>query len=62
MVLAIRQEPSCARAWVAAASAVVKGGDEAFDVMIDVADPIAFDGRDNAVVTVVDKFLREHTD
>jgi hypothetical protein len=60
MVLAIRQVPS--RAWVAAAGAVVKGGDEAFDVMIDVADPIAFDRRDNAVVTVVDKFLREHTD
>jgi thymidylate synthase len=60
MVLAIRQEPSCARAWVAAADAVVKAGDEAFDVIIDVADPTSFDERDSAVVNLVDKFLRMH--
>jgi thymidylate synthase len=50
--------PSCARAWVAAAEAVVKDGDEAYDVIIDVADPTAFDERDNAVVKLVDGFLR----
>jgi hypothetical protein len=60
MVLAIPQKPSCARAWVAAADAVVKGGDEAFDVVIDVADPTACDECDNAVITLVDKFLRGH--
>ncbi len=58
MVLAIPQMPSCARAWVAAANAVVKTGDEAYDVIIDVADPTAFDERDNAVIKLVDGFLR----
>ena len=42
MVLAIKQQSSCARAWVAAAEAVVNAGDEAYDVIIDVADPTAF--------------------
>lgn len=60
MVLPIQQQPSCARAWVAAAEAVVRAGDEAFDVVIDVADPTAFDSRDNAVVTHVDQFLRRY--
>jgi hypothetical protein len=60
MVLAIQQMPSCARAWVAAADAVVKAGDEAFDVIIDVADPTAFDDRDNAIIKLVDDFLRSY--
>lgn len=60
MVLAIKQHPSCARAWIAAADAVANSGNEAFDVVIDVADPTAFDERDNAVVTRVDKFLRQY--
>jgi hypothetical protein len=38
----------------------VKAGDEAYDVIIDVADPTAFDARDNAVVKLVDVFLREY--
>jgi hypothetical protein len=58
MVLAVPQMPSCARAWVAAAEAVVKGGDEAYDLIIDVADPTAFDERDHAVVRLVEGFLR----
>jgi thymidylate synthase len=52
--------PSCARAWVAAANEVVKAGDEAYDVIIAVADPTAFDERDKAVVQLVDRFLREY--
>jgi len=60
MVLAIQQMPSCARAWIAAADAVVVAGDEAYDVIIDVADPTAFDERDNAVVKLVDEFLRRY--
>jgi hypothetical protein len=60
MVLAIQQRPSCARAWVAAADAVVDAGDEAYDIIIDVADPTAFDERDNAVVKLVDEFLRRY--
>jgi thymidylate synthase len=60
MVLPIPQKPSCARAWVAAAEAVAKAGNEAFDVIIDVAAPTAFDEQDNAVISLVDKFLRDY--
>jgi thymidylate synthase len=54
----IQQMPSCARAWVAAADAVVNAGDEAYDVIIDVANPTAFDNRDKEVIKLVDRFLR----
>jgi thymidylate synthase len=45
---------------VATADAVATAGNEAFDVIIDVADPTAFDERDVAVVARVDKFLRDY--
>jgi thymidylate synthase len=60
MVLAIQRMPSCSRAWIAAANAVMNAGDEAYDVIIDVADPTAFDERDTAVVKHVDRFLRKY--
>lgn len=60
MVLAIQQMSSCVRGWVAAADAVVKAGDEAYNVIINVADPTTFDDRDNAVINLVDQFLRAH--
>jgi thymidylate synthase len=54
----IPTQPSCARAWVQAASAIVAGG-EAYNVVIDVEDPTKFDDHDNAVLKLVDSFLRE---
>jgi thymidylate synthase len=59
MYLNIPTQPSCGRAWVAAASAVIEAGDESYNVVIDVDDPTKFDERDNAVITLVDSFLRE---
>lgn len=56
----IPTQPSCARAWVAAASAIIETGDEGYNVVIDVEDPWAHDEQDNAVITLLDKFLREH--
>jgi hypothetical protein len=58
MYLGINPQPSCASAWVAAASAIAKAG-KAYNVVIDVDDPTKFDDRDNAVITLVDSFLRD---
>jgi hypothetical protein len=58
MFTAIPTQPTCARAWVAASSAI-SGPAEAYNVVIDVDDPAKFDERDHAVITLVDTFLRD---
>jgi hypothetical protein len=58
MYLGIKTEPSCARAWIAAATAVAASG-EAYNVVIDVDNPANFDDRDNKVIELVDSFLKE---
>jgi thymidylate synthase len=58
MYRGIPTQSSCARAWVEAASAIASDG-EAYNVVIDVEDPTKFDDRDNAVIKLVDSFLRE---
>ena len=58
MFIAIPTQPTCAKAWVAAALAISSAVD-AYNVVIDVDDPTQFDERDNAVVTLVDTFLRD---
>src|SRR5438552_18750882 len=60
MYLDIPTQKSCARAWVAAASGVIARGDESYNVVIDVEDPWNHDDNDNAVITLVDKFLKAH--
>jgi hypothetical protein len=59
MYLPISSQKSCARAWVAAAEAVVSAGDEAYNVIIDVDEPDTHDPQDNSVIASVDKFLRD---
>lgn len=56
----IATQPSCARAWLAASEAVAAAGGKANNVVIDIADPLAEDGLDAAVIGTVDRFLREH--
>jgi hypothetical protein len=58
MFLAIPTQPTCARAWVAAASAISTAID-AYNVIIDVDNPTKFDKCDNAVITLVDAFLQK---
>lgn len=60
MYLGIPTQKSCARAWVAAASAVIARGDESYNVVIDVQDPWHHDDNDNTVIALVDKFLKAH--
>lgn len=59
MHINVDPQPSCARAWVAAASAIAKTG-EGYNVIIGVDDPLKFDAIDNQVINLVDTFLRKH--
>jgi hypothetical protein len=60
MYLGIPTQKSCARAWVAAAAALIEAGDAAFNVVIDVASPDLHDSTDNEIITLNDRFLRDH--
>src|SRR5712692_488306 len=60
MYLPIPTEQTCARAWVAAASRLMANGDEGYNVVIDVEDPWKHDDQDNAIITLLDKFLKAH--
>ena len=50
----------CSSMWLAAASAVPDAGGEAYNVVIDIADPLAVMGPDDAIFAAVDYFLRKH--
>lgn len=58
MYIPIPPQASCARAWVAAASAIASDVD-AYNVVIDVDGPVTLNKDDNRVITLVDSFLRE---
>jgi hypothetical protein len=49
MYRGISTQRSCARAWVAAAAAIIEAGDEGYNIVIDVEDPCNHDDRDNEV-------------
>ena len=60
MYMPIPTQPTNAQAWVAAASAVQDAGGELYNVVIDIADPLAVIGPDEVILTTVDTFLRAH--
>ena len=60
MYTAIKSQPSCARAWLAASQIVAAAGGEAYNVVIDIADPLACDELDLAIIGTVDRFVRGH--
>lgn len=60
MYTPIQPQPTNAQAWLAAASAVQDAGGESYNVIIDIADPLAVMDPDDAVLSTVDQFLREH--
>lgn len=60
MYLGIPTQRTCARSWVAAASALIENGDEAYNVVIDVEDPWNHEDQDHTVITLVDTFLKAH--
>jgi thymidylate synthase len=60
MYVPIDPQPSSARAWVAAALAVKAEGGEAYNVVIDIADPVVEDTTDTTIIQEVDAYLRAH--
>src|SRR6185437_14422503 len=60
MYTPIPSQPTNAQAWLAAASAVQDAGGESHNVVIDIADPLAVLGPDEAILATVDEFLRTH--
>ncbi len=51
---------SCARAWVEACLSIIGTRDQGYNVVIDVADPVNHDEKDNEIINLVDQFLREY--
>lgn len=60
MYLPTPPQKSCARAWLAGASAIADTG-EAYNVILDIDKPSSHDADDHAVITLVDRFLRERS-
>lgn len=60
MYTIIPPQPTNARAWIAAVAAVQDTGGEAYNVVIDIADPLAESELDEKILTKVDQFLRTH--
>jgi hypothetical protein len=60
MYLPIPSQQSSARAWVAASAAVQAAGGKAYNVIIDIENPLAEDTTDTAIIRAVDQYLREH--
>lgn len=56
----IDSQKSCARAWVAASQSLVQTDDEAYNVIVDVSNPVVHDEVDNSIITLVDSFLRDY--
>ena len=61
MYLAVPTQPDCASAWREAVRlADAQHGHEAYNVIIDVEDPVANTGRDEPRVALVNEFLLPH--
>src|SRR6266404_1850606 len=60
MYLPIPSQTSSARAWVAASAAVQAAGGDAYNVIIDIENPLAEDTADTAIIRAVDQYLRDH--
>jgi thymidylate synthase len=60
MYTPILPQPTNARAWLAAVSAVKDAGGESYNVVIDIADPVDVSGPDEEILATVDQFLRDH--
>jgi hypothetical protein len=59
MFHAIPAAKTCAVAWVIAAQELISLGDEAYNVVVDIDDPIRHTPRDKAIIMGLDSFLRE---
>ena len=60
MYRGIKPQKSCAQAWVEACEEIMLTKDEGYNIVIDVAAPTTHSEKDNDVITLVDKFLKNH--
>jgi hypothetical protein len=61
MYLPIPSQYTCVRAWLAAVTTVHNmNGHEAYNVVIDIENPIERTEGDEQVIELVDSFLRSH--
>jgi thymidylate synthase len=51
---------SCARAWAAACKSIMATKNEGYNVVIDVADTVKHNAKENTAINLVDKFLKLH--
>lgn len=61
MYLPIPSQPDCAAAWLEATGTVLQQrGHEAYNVIVDVVDPVAHTDRSNPVIAQVESYLQSH--
>jgi thymidylate synthase len=60
MINVVPPSRSCASAWLAAARKLIDEGDEAYNLIVDIDDPVTHTEEDHATILEADKFLREH--
>ena len=60
MYLSVGSHATSARAWLAAADAIEKNGNDAYNLIVDIEDALLIEGTDAAVLKTVDDFLRAH--
>jgi hypothetical protein len=59
MYISISPQRSCALAWVEAGLALIREGDEGYNVIMEVEDPVNHNLQDVEVIKLVNSFLRD---
>lgn len=60
MMNALPPATTCARGWLSAAEYLVKSGDEAYNLIVDIDEPLRHEQLDVEIITSLDQFLRSH--
>lgn len=60
MIHVVPPSKTCASAWLAATNYLIREGDEAYNLIVDIDDPVTHTNQDAAAIMEVDKFLRAH--
>src|SRR4051812_12625238 len=58
MMTPIPASKTCAEAWLRAATHLIANGDEEYNLVVDIDDPINHTAEDRMVIKAVDDFLR----
>jgi len=58
MLTPIPTASTCAEAWLCAAKQLINAGDECYNLVLDIDDPLTHSERDRSIIMTVDDFLR----